>query len=138
MADSDPAHRAVSKNGKDRLQDSAIRELTGELRAHISEEMGHHRLVENEVQSLGSEIKKYVFAGRVAWTFLGILGAGVVAYQANLDIKVRELESRVDDLQSKQHAFEERGTRWGQDLDRNVLDIKQDIREIRRRINGGK
>lgn len=128
----------LQKNGHDRLQDSAIRELTGELRAHISEEMGHHRRVENEVAELASEIKKYVFAGRVAWTFLAILGAGVVSYQANLDIRLRSMEVRVDDLETKQHAFEERGTKWGQDLDRSVLEMRQDIRDLRRRINGGK
>ena len=138
MTDSDPAHRTAYKNGKDRLQDSAIRELTGELRAHISEEMGHHRRVEDEVAELASEIKKYVFAGRVAWAFLAILGAGVVSYQANLDIRLRSMEVRVDDLETKQHAFEERGTKWGQDLDRNMLEMKQDIRDLRRRINGGK
>lgn len=138
MSDSDPAHRAVSKNGRDRLQDKAIDELTGELRDHIADEMGHHRRVEKEVTGLGAEIKKYVFAGRVAWSFLGILGMLVLLYQGALDSRLREMEDRVDALQAKQYAFEERGIRWGQDLDRNVLDMKQDIREIRRRINGGK
>ena len=128
----------LEKNGRDRLQDQSINRLAAELRAHIADEMGHHRLVESEVTGLGAEIKKYVFAGRVAWSFLGILGMLVLLYQGALDRRLRDMEDRVDAVQSKQHAFEERGTRWGQDLDRNVLDMKQDIREIRRRLNGGK
>jgi hypothetical protein len=129
-------HRAVKKNGHDQHQDRAIKELHAEFKAHIGDEEHHHHVVERGMDAVAAKMDKYIFGGRVAWGFIGILGTIVLIYQASLQVRITELETRVDVLSAKQHAFEERGTKWGEQLDDAVQEIRQDIREIRRAVNG--
>ena len=126
----------LEKNGRDHAQDRAISTLTAEFRQHVSEEMGHHRLIEQSVDRLSAAMEKYIFAGRIAWAFIAILGTIVMVYQASLTRDLNALDARVNALESKQAAFEERGTKWGEQLDDAVQEIRNDIREIRRVING--
>ena len=126
----------LNKNGHDQAQDRAIHTLTEEFRSHIRDEENHHGTVETTVLNLSALIEKYIFAGRIAWTFIAILGTIVMVYQASISQDLHALDARVNALESKQAAFEERGTKWGEQLDDAVQEIRNDIREIRRVING--
>ena len=126
----------LPKNGHDNAQDRAIKVLTDEFRSHIADEEHHHGHVEESVMALAASIDKYIFAGRIAWAFLGIIGMIVGSYQVSISNDLHSLEGRMDAIESKQAAFEERGTKWGEQLDSAVQEIRQDIREIRRAVNG--
>ena len=135
-SDSGDGHRSVKKNGHDQTQDRAIRELHDDLRDHIADETLDFHRTQGAVSSLGSKIDRYVFAGRVAWGFIAILATIVMVYQGTISSDIHGLEQRVNALETRQHAFEERGTKWGEQLDDAVKEMRDDIREIRRAING--
>lgn len=128
--------QSVSKNGHDQKQDRQLRELHTEMREHIAAEVSHRALVSDRLASISATVDKYLFAGRVAWAFISILGMIVLGYQAHLDGRVDDLETELNQLTSEQSAFEERGTKWGEALDEAVREIRQDIRELRRLIRG--
>lgn len=135
-SDSGDGHQSIRKNGHDQQQDKAIRDLHDEFRTHIQDEEDHHHKIERIIDALSAEMSKYIYAGRVAWAFIGLLGAVVLIYQSSLQARISDIDSRLDGLTAKQHAFEERGTRWGEDLDVSVSEIRNDIREIRNAISG--
>lgn len=135
-SDSGDGHQVLHKNGKDQSQDKAIRDLHHDLRTHIADETLDLHKTRDAILSLGSKIEKYVFAGRIAWGFIAILGTIVMVYQTSISSDIRDIEKRVTALETRQHAFEERGTKWGEHLDESVKDIRNDIREIRRTLNG--
>jgi len=135
-SDSGDDHQVVKKNGHDQSQDRAIRELHHDLKTHIADEELDFKSLQRTVGGLATRFDKYLFGGRLVWGFVTAVAAAIVIYQASLDARVDRNEDRLDQLTTKQHAFEERGTRWGQDLDVSVSEIRRDIREIRNTING--
>jgi len=121
----------LPKNGHDQAQDRAITTLTSELRAHIKRDDEQLVGINESMMSMRGTIDKYIFAGRVAWAFVAVIGTIIMAYQVNLNSSLVSLENRVDKIEARQQAFEERGTKWGESLDGAVREIRADIREIR-------
>ena len=126
---------ALNKNGHEQLQDRAIKELHSEFLEHIKDEVHHHTAVEKSVDAVAAKLDKFLFGSRIVAWFIGIMMGGVLAYQVSIDIRMGNMQDNIEQLSAKQHAFEERGTKWGQDLDQETSDIRQDIRELRRMLN---
>ena len=126
------------------MDGEAIRKIVKELLdEHEHKELAFDARVQKELEEVGgivqrvsTDLASFTLAGRLLWglvfVFISTLGALLGWGYA----EINKLEDEVHAVTSKQAAFEERGTKWGEDLDDDVSRIDDELKELRRKLNG--
>lgn len=130
-SDSDDKHRAVQKNGTDRQQDRAIRDLRSDWLAWRDEDEATHRQIIATVAEIGGDIKAAGAVGRILWglvfIFLSTLG-GVLGWYA---ARIGDLEKRIEEVNRVSGEHEKEGMEIGRSLRRDVDNLAAEVREWR-------
>lgn len=136
-SDSDDSHRAVSKNGKDREQDRALRDLRADW-ASWKEDHARWQRDDEEIhrglESGVTEIQKKLYAagivGRIIWVIVAAVASTLVGFLAWIASQNASLR---DELHQHITFGEERGRVIMRELD----ECAEEIKELRRRVRQG-
>jgi hypothetical protein len=91
------------------------------------------------LRDVQADLKSFVLAGRLIWYVLGgVLALVILPILGYSYSRIETLDEELTEVRAQLNGFEQRGTKWGEQLDADVARIDADVRELRRKINGGK
>lgn len=133
--DSSDEHRAVRKNGHDQAQDRDLRELRRAIDAYREENVKQHAVLSDALKDMQGNWKGATMLAKLIWGltffFLSTLG-GMVGWGA---ARLNELEHEIAKIDSRTSSDWSQGRKWGEQLDKDILRLEAEIRELRGRIN---
>jgi len=137
-------HQAVSKNGKDHVQDREIKNLAEQNQRHHDEfiaftkqDLGSHSALDKTIQGVkevadGTKqaLDKYTFTGKVLWGLFGMAWTLAVAGVGWMVSEVDQMDQDVRDVAADLSRTEATDAALRSALD----DMKQDLRDLRRLV----
>jgi hypothetical protein len=146
MSDSDSQHRRPAKNGIDHHQNGELRALRGAIEAQKSADIEAHAAILAKLGVLDrdllvthvrdeerskSELRLRRQLAALTMLFLSIL-AGLIGWAAT---EFRDIHRDIANNTAHFREFQAIGIEWGDNLDLRDLEIKEDIRQLRRLVN---
>jgi len=133
LGDTPTKQYRVTKDNTEARQDEEIRKLRDDFAAYRSDDIRIHRELTELVTGVAGTLGKYTFAGKLVWGLVGIFLASLAGLFGWQTARIGSLHTKFDDINARVSRIEAHT----QDTNSDVDDLRQQIRELRKRLARG-